>query len=457
MANELDRNFLQHFGGVERNSFINILKTDTDINDDEAHSRPQIIEHSQYYDSTNLLPALIENKNGFSILSTNIQSINAKIDHLRISIENLKTQGYEFNAICIQESWLCEDDDVSHLQLEGYHMIPQCCASSSKGGLIIYLQDRYEYEYKSKLRNFDSWEGQIIHVKKGKYLNKSIDLANIYCPPKDLIENYTEFIQEFDIMLKTLEASKNEAIIAGDFNIDLLKLNDKQIFSEYFDMLTSNSFYPKITLPTRLSNNHATLIDNFMCKLTEATLSTISGVLINKFSDHQPYFTILKNIQSKDHPPRYVKITKQNTESVYNFNHEIASSFETNIFLIDTNQDPNINYNKLHNIIEYAKNKHMPIKVVRFNRHKHKKSPWITQGIIHSIQYRDDLYKAHKMTDPTSAEHDRQKNNLKTFNAILKRSVRLSKRNYYETIFNKLKNDIKGTWKTINGILNKTK
>ncbi len=48
-------------------------------------------------------------------------------------------------------------------------------------------------------------------------------------------------------------------------------------------------------------------------------------------------------------------------------------------------------------------------------------------------------------------------NNLKTYNNILKQSIRLSQKSYYEQIFNKVKNVIKGTWKTINGILNKTK
>ncbi len=62
---------------------------------------------------------------------------------------------------------------------------------------------------------------------------------------------------------------------------------------------------------TRLSNKHGTLIDNTFCKLTEATLNTTSGVLIKKFSDHQPYFIILKNI---NHKIKYVKIVKQDTE-----------------------------------------------------------------------------------------------------------------------------------------------
>ncbi len=81
-----------------------------------------------------------------------------------------------------------------------------------------------------------------------------------------------------------------EAIATGDFNIDVLKINDKHIISEYFDKLTSYSFYPKITVPTRLTNNNGRLIDNFICKLTECTLDTTGGVLINTFSDHQPYF-----------------------------------------------------------------------------------------------------------------------------------------------------------------------
>ncbi len=91
----------------------------------------------------------------------------------------------------------------------------------------------------------------------------------------------------------------------------MLKLNENNVISEYFDMLTSNNFYPKITLPTRLTNNHGTLIDNFFCKLTEHTLDTLSGILIRKFSDHQPYFTILNSLQTKKHAPKYIIKTKQ--------------------------------------------------------------------------------------------------------------------------------------------------
>ncbi len=110
-----------------------------------------------------------------------------------------------------------------------------------------------------------------MHVRKGKNLKKTINFVNIYRAPKDVLEKYNEFINEFEQILITLKTNNNEVIITGDFNSDLLKINEKQVFSEYFDMLTNHSFYPKITLPTRLSNKHGTLIDNFLSKLTETT------------------------------------------------------------------------------------------------------------------------------------------------------------------------------------------
>ncbi len=117
----------------------------------------------------------------------------------------------------------------------------------------------------------------MIQLKKGENLNKPINILNIYCPPNDL-DRYNEFIKVLSPVLSTLQNNNNEVIVAGDFNINLVQFNDRHIFGDYFDMLTSHSFYPKITLPTRFSNNHATLIDNFICKLTETTLETTSGI-----------------------------------------------------------------------------------------------------------------------------------------------------------------------------------
>ncbi len=122
------------------------------------------------------------------------------------------------------------------------------------------------------------------------------------------MENYTEFINEFMPVLARLNKNKNEVVMTGDFNADHFKINEKNQISEYFDMFTGHSFYPKITLPTRLSNKHGTLIDNFFCKLSESTLDTTSDILLRKFSDHQSYFTVLNDFTLKEPPFTYIKI-----------------------------------------------------------------------------------------------------------------------------------------------------
>ncbi len=98
----------------------------------------------------------------------------------------------------------------------------------------------------------------------------------------------------FHIVLEQYDSNSNEVIFTGNYNIDPLKINEKHKISDYFDILIEHNFHPKITVPTRLTNTKGTLIDNFLCKLSEATPNTTAGVLINKFSDHQPYFMLLK-------------------------------------------------------------------------------------------------------------------------------------------------------------------
>ena len=102
-----------------------------------------------------------------------------------------------------------------------------------------------------------------------------------------------------------------------------------------------------------------------------------------------------------------------------------------------------------------AKNKHMPCKLVKFNKYKHKKSAWITLGLLKSIRYRDKLYKQLRLSNPNSLHYDTLKLNLKTYNMILRKSIISAKQMYYESRFNRIGNDIRRTWKTINEILTK--
>ena len=94
--------------------------------------------------------------------------------------------------------------------------------------------------------------------------------------------------------------------------------------------------------------------------------------------------------------------------------------------------------------------------MVKFNKHKHKKSKWITYGILNSIAHRDNLNLELKKTKKDSPEYQNRKDNLKLFNQVLKRSIRQAKTDYYHMIFTKHKDDIKNTWKHISSLITKS-
>ncbi len=130
-------------------------------------------------------------------------------------------------------------------------------------------------------------------------------------------------------------------------------------------MLTSYIFYPKITVPTRLTNNHGTLIDIFLCKLTERMFDITVGILIKKFFDHQTYFIFLNIVQTRDSPPVFFKVTKQDNESRHNFYNELLTSNELLTIPDSLNENPNNPYNILHQVIQNAKTNICQINLLR--------------------------------------------------------------------------------------------
>ena len=116
------------------------------------------------------------------------------------------------------------------------------------------------------------------------------------------------------------------------------------------------------------------------------------------------------------------------------------------------NSNPNTNYKVLIAETGNAHEKHFPCKLVIYNKYEHKKSTWITQGIVRSIKTRDRLYKKLKMEDRNLPEYVTLKINLTSYNNILKSCIRSAKQIHYTHIFIEFKNDTGKPWTTIQEI-----
>ena len=144
--------------------------------------------------------------------------------------------------------------------MPGYDCLSQGKHCSDKGGLIVYVGTKHTTEIKLNINMHESWEGLIVRINGGG-LAKTLTLGNTYRPPRS--SNYA-FIDEFSHIKSSLENTNNHLILAGDLYINVFKLNENELYSNFFDTLISHSLYPLITLPTRFTRITGTLIDNFL-------------------------------------------------------------------------------------------------------------------------------------------------------------------------------------------------
>ena len=228
------------------------------------------------------------------------------------------------------------------------------------------------------------------------------------------------------------------------------------LYSEYLELLYSFSFIPTITLPTRLSRRSASLIDHiFFCNSKDDIIN--GGIIVSNLSDHFMCFICLDKRPTPVTMPKHVNFQVSDIQSINKFKSAMNNIDFLSMINTDLNTNPNVTYNVIHNCISQCLEKYLPHKSVKFNKYKHKLNPWISNGILKSLKTRDTMYKDLKRTPPDSPEYDSKNTNLKTFNKIITKSIRIAKFSYFKNMFDKYKQDSRKTWKLINTLISTTK
>ena len=88
-----------------------------------------------------------------------------------------------------------EDAKLSHIQIEGYTFISNQSIVGRKGGLITFLNNKYNYKILAYQNLSTIWEGQFLEIN-GFELNKKFLLGNTYRPPINSQENYNIFMND---------------------------------------------------------------------------------------------------------------------------------------------------------------------------------------------------------------------------------------------------------------------
>ena len=453
---------LRPHGGVSKNDLNKILHIEEDPFDSNTPVNP--FNHSYYHDDRTMKDYCLYNNNGFNTMSINAESLFKKIDLLKILLKSLLLKhNFIVHIIAIQEAWINEGKSTNMLKIDNYELFHEPNSiGGQKGGIAIYVHSMYkgiklDFFAKSPTK---TWEGLTVLVS-GKTLTKPIKIHSVYRPPRErkrkrnedniTRNNHEHFMEEFEPYLEKIKADPTDTLMMGDFNYDLIEVNTNSMIQEYFDAMRANELTPQITLPTKINRNSCKLYDHIFTLIKSQGYNTNSCIYVTKISDHLPVFCSLNHTSVTKETPKYKTIKDTSNSNIALFLNNIANKIQSTQFKPCLSTNPNETVGLLDTIIKTNLDE-IPNKTIKINKYNTKQSPWITQGLLNSIRKRDNLYKKLLKTKKESPSYTRKRDTLNTHNAILKKILRKTKRDYYANEFQRFTNDCKTTWKLLNEI-----
>ena len=414
------------------------------IDNDDISSR---VTKSTYYDieEFNDFTKEINLDNTISVLNINARSLVKHINELTVILEEIFVK---FDVITIEETWL--DDLLKPLvDLSGYTFIAKHKRQKKEGGGIgIYIKNNIEYVERIDLDCFNDHEDifyyKFIEIKQEAPLKNSL-IGVFYRPPgQNTISDLTDHL---DILLPKLNKENKNITITGDTNINLLKCSEHKPSTDYFDALLSNGFIPKITVPTRVTHKSATLIDHIFVNEAQAN-SSHSGTIKISMTDHYFNFIFLGNSKKWKYPKK-VTYRPYSETNIKRFDEALRNHDFNYLLQLD---DPNAAYDNLMETYNTILDDVIPMKTVRFNKHKHNLKPWVTSSIRESIKYRDKLHQKLKKTKSVPRRQILEKA-YNDYRAFLHKVIKSARRKYERQLFENCRRDSKLIWDNINKIL----
>ena len=376
----------------------------------------QINTSCKHYDDNSFKLANDSHYGNFFIYHQNIRSYHKNSNEAFLYIN--KKLGITPDVIVFSETWLNDADVVNHDGYSSYHSKRN---SKTGGGVSVFIKNNHK---SMQLEKFSFVNDCIELCGTEISINNQTKLVvlGVYRPPNASISDFNITLN--DIMNKFPQ--QTHVYIVGDFNIDLL--NPDKLGIDFINNCHMNSYAPLITTATRITNTSATLIDHIW---TNELYDSFSGVLDCIATDHYPIFTkIHVNAQINSYVRK--KFGDHSEANIAKLQTEVSSFVnELETVPLDVNNKTDIFCNILYDLY----NSCCPIRQKNISL-KHLNKPWITEGLLRSLNRKHDLFRQMKMNLVPFEVYNNYKNH---FTSLLRKA----KKSYYEHKFNQCTGDIK--------------
>ena len=135
---------------------------------------------------------------------------------------------------------------------------------------------------------------------------------------------------------------------------------------QFIDTIHSHSVFPTISLPTRITPNSATLIDNVLVSSNFKNHYTTGNLTVG-ISDHLPQFLIFKNDSASDAKSKNIFYRDWKSFHTEEFKNQFQSVDWRSIMKAERN-DPNIAFENFYETLDNLFKKNLPIKKLTRNK-----------------------------------------------------------------------------------------
>lgn len=365
----------------------------------------------------------------FNILHFNIRSIRKNFDELILYLEQIELNNIDI--LVLSETFRV--DNLDHFKIRGFNSFYNESLNNKNDGLILYVRDTIN----AKCNNYIYHETTILRCIL-KVNGEDYGLSACYRSPN---LNLSSFLDDLQNHFGQIEPLKTEIFI-GDLNINI---KDKKNFevNTYLNVLSENGLFSCINKPTRESEVSSTIIDHLFLKTTDLDNKKDSikpFIIRSSITDHYCIGLSIINKKISDevnkthnkreinHNKLFTKLKTETWRGVYEADKSVETIYETFISKLLSN----VNQCTIENQIN-SKNK--------------KRKPWVTQGIVKSIEHRDNLKKQliKNYTSELATKYKEYRN-------FLHKLIKITKNTYYINKISDYKKDYKKLWQTINSI-----
>ena len=408
-----------------------------------------ILENCKSYNTQSFSNNVISKVNTATCFSTFFLNIDGNKSNFDQLVADMNALNHEFSVIGLAETNINSEHKELYQISNKYSSIYQSgLENKTKGsGLGLYINRKHNY---TVLKNF-SVCNEHIETLFVKIANNEtpITVGVIYRPPSGKIEQFNHQLQELFTLLPD-----RDVYILGDFNINL---HDMSILvnEKYEELIVSSGYFPLISTATHHQPHCAqTCIDNILCNNIDNVI--LSGSLDCIISHHLPIF------QFSDIPLEQASESSTKITIHYDYNPENINKFcsQLDSTLLNAYQNNSLNtFEEFDEVFQASIEETCKLSVPKTTKRNAINNPWITPGLISSINKKNKLYKNWKKSissrnqsgDATKYEE------YKAYHKILKGLIKATKSKYYLESFDKNKGNKKKTWEIINSLRGKVK